>query len=558
MLQILAILTSFIIVAFGQPTGSWILGIISAAFGYAIFWSVLLRYPKATHRFWISTAWFCAVQLVQLYWFVSHPYWYIYGVYLFVSLFLGLQFGLIGILINPNKIFNISKTLFIAAAWTLLEWSRLFIMSGFSFNLAGMALAGNVLTLQLASISGVFGLSFLVITTNLLALKTWMTGFQPSTFACWFVLAASPYLFGAAQYSYHSSKMARNSDYFDTILVQPCFPAEECLGLNSHQEWLNLVQKEWKQILVITKELKDAQPPDLIVLPEAVVPFGTYSFVYPYEQSVTAFHDIYGKDSLIKLPSLEWPFAIKSEASQGSQWLVNNAFWCQGIANFFEAPVIAGLEDAEDTGNGREYYAAAIYFPPQIPGANEPFQASRYAKRVLLPMAEYIPSEFCKKIAARYGITGSFTPGKHAEIWKSNGTPFGVSICYEETFGDLMRENAQKGAKVLVNLTSDIWYPNSSLVRQHLEHSRLRTVENGISLARSCNTGITCAIDSIGRDVALLGENDDQRQQLSASLRVKVPLYTYSTPYTRFGDKPLILLCFFLLPLVFWSRKKDV
>lgn len=281
-------------------------------------------------------------------------------------------------------------------------------------------------------------------------------------------------------------------------------------------------------------------------------PFGTYTFVYPYEKVKEAFLTVYGEDSLQSLPPLEIPWAVE----RGTHWYVSNAFWAQGIANYFDSALIAGFEDAEDTTDGiREYYAAALYFQPLTQKKDNSPVAYRYAKRILLPMGEYIPFDFCRSLAAQYGVAGSFSPGKKAEVWNLKDMPVGISICYEETFGNLVRENRQLGAQVLLNLTSDIWYPNSRLVRQHLEHARLRTVENGFPLIRSCNTGITCAIDSLGRDIAVLGENDVESQNISDALRVNVPVYTYSTPYTHLGDHAIVAFCFLLLPFCFLTNK---
>src|ERR1700733_15263915 len=145
-------LAAFFVVAFGQPAWSWVLAVISATCGFALFWRVLLCYPNPHHRFWLSASWFTAIQLVQLSWFVSHPYLYIYGVYFALSFALGLQFGLLGVLFHPDKINGISRMLLIAATWTIMEWSRLFFMSGFSWNSTGLVLSGNVVSLQTASI----------------------------------------------------------------------------------------------------------------------------------------------------------------------------------------------------------------------------------------------------------------------------------------------------------------------------------------------------------------------------------------------------------------------
>jgi apolipoprotein N-acyltransferase len=548
-------LAAFFIVAFGQPAWNWVLALISAICGFALFWRILLYYPNTYSRFWLSTIWFTAVQLVQLSWLISHPYWYIYGVYFALSFGLGLQFGFLGILFHPDKIYTISQMLFISATWTIIEWSRLFFLSGFTWNSVGMALSGNVISLQTASLAGIYGLSFIVILTNLLALKAWLCRFRIFSTSLWLTVTLFPYFYGGLHYLYHNQQMTKNKNFFETILVQTGFPAEEALNLKSYDEWLEYVLNEWILILQITKSFKTNKEVDLLALPEAVVPFGTYSFVYPYEKVKAIFQSIYGEECLKYLPPLEIPLAISKETDKKLDWLVNNAFWAQALANYFDTTVVAGLEDAEDVAEGiREHYAAAICFKPQSHNPNESFTAFRYAKRVLVPMGEYIPFNFFKSVAAHYGILGSFTAGKKTEIWNCKNVPIGISICYEETFGNLMRENRLHGAEILLNLTSDVWYPNSRLARQHLEHARLRTVESGIPLIRSCNTGITCAVNSLGRDIAVLGENDNESQKLSGALRAAVPLYTYFTLYSLWGDMLIVALCCLLFLLKAWFK----
>lgn len=217
--------------------------------------------------------------------------------------------------------------------------------------------------------------------------------------------------------------------------------------------------------------------------------------------------------------------------------MVNNAYWGQAVANVFESDLVAGLEDAEESEQGeRIYYSAAQFFAPQQMGP-----LNRYAKRILVPMGEYIPFSFCKKLAESYGIGGSFTCGSCA-MAVGTKRPFGMSICYEETFSDLMRDNKSVGAQMLVNLTSDVWYPNSFLPKQHLDHAKLRTIENGFPLVRACNTGITCVVDSFGRESALL----DVSEWTADSLYADVPTYHYDTIYGRFGDKLIVTLAVML------------
>ncbi|MBA2728644.1 MAG: hypothetical protein H0U49_10790, partial [Parachlamydiaceae bacterium] len=168
------LLLSFIIVAFGQPAWEPWLAFVSSLFGYALFWRVLLDLPSGKQRFWLSTAWFGGVQAVQISWMLMHPYSYIYAIHPLICLLLGLQAGLFGLLVKPENIQKLYRVIGMAGAWTLLEWSRLFFLSGYTWNPVGIALTSSVYALQGASLFGVFGLSFWVILVNALALRAWI------------------------------------------------------------------------------------------------------------------------------------------------------------------------------------------------------------------------------------------------------------------------------------------------------------------------------------------------------------------------------------------------
>jgi len=423
----------------------------------------------------------------------------------------------------------------------------------------GMHLSANVYSLQAASLAGLYGLSLWVMIINLLALKAWMQKSWTAVLV-WSCALVAPFLLGYIHLNIHHNKMAQQNNipsHFDALLVQTAFAPEEIANSPAHTDMVGFVIDEWRQILNITSKYHQ-QKIDLIVLPEFVVPFGTYSFLYPAQSVYRVFSEVFGPESLKALPHLEFPLSYVQSTPKGPQIMVNNAFWVQGLANYFQADVIAGLEDAEDVSNQkREYYSGAMFFHPQDPilGIRDP---ERYAKRVLVPMAEYIPFSFCEELAARYGICSSFTHGKEAKIMTCNHVPFSPSICYEETFGNVMSEGRQKGAELMVNMTSDVWYPNSKLPRQHLDHARLRTVENGIPLIRACNTGVTGAIDSFGRNISILGgDSPEDVEWVQDALLVHVPLYSYQTIYSKFGDSLIIGISFVLSFLGYLFRPRD-
>lgn len=543
--QLILYCLSFILVAFGQPAWCWWCGLLAACLGYALFWFALSSVEGNKKRFWIATLWFGLAQAVQLSWLISHPYLYIWGVYFLITFVMGLQFGWLSLFVRPPYIEKIWKIVAIAGFWTCLEWTRLYMLSGFSWNPVGLAMSGSLYPLQLTTIAGVYGLSFWVMFVNLLALRAFFKGYTGWPWFFWLTAAAIPYIFGMIHVSYHDSQIQKDPQpKLSALLVQTAFPVEECLNC-SPDELKSYVQGEWKQILRVLKE-HQSKATDLIVLPEYVVPFGTWAPVFRWSEVRAMILDLYGEEALIQFPPLERPWG---HVLQG-EWFVTNAFFLQGISNLYNAELIAGAEDADYNKEGKiEHYNAALFFEPwNFEGIK------RYEKRVLVPMGEYIPFEFCRQMALDYGIGGSFTPGIEAQVFQGRKARYGPSVCYEETYGDLMRENKRKGASVLVNLTSDVWYPNSLLPQQHRDHAKLRTTEGGLPLLRSCNTGVTCSIDSLGREVDTFG--DDEWKQ--GALHTSISLYNYPTLYSHSGDSLIIGFSGFMTLLLFLRRNSKM
>lgn len=553
--QLLLAALSLLLVGFGQPALCGVCALIAAAAAWIPLLLLLASVALGRNRFLLATLWFTGVQLIQLSWFVSHPFLYIWIVYFAFALLTALQFGLLALFITKERVNSFLGVSALAAAWTLLEWSRLFFLSGFSWNPAGLALTAALYPLQLASVGGIFFLSFWVLWTNLLGVRAYLRYKDKRTWhwrptLLWAAVALTPYIWGFIQVSLHApaidSQLGDEKELFHALLVQTAFPVEETMPFKGPDSFIQYTQQEWRTILQLVKPYIGKRL-DLIALPEFTVPLGTYSLAYAYDDVAAAFEEAFGKASLAVLPPKQGPWAQQWGQGQGqgkSLWMVNNAFWGQAIANIFDAPLLIGLEDADDTPEGeRIYYSAALFFEP---GAQQP---KRYAKRVLVPMGEYIPCSFVKDLVARYGIAASFTPGAAAEVFVAgkNNHPFSPSICYEETFGHLTREGCLLGAKMLVNLTSDVWYPHSALPQQHFDLARLRTVENGVPLLRACNTGITSALDSLGRIHGILSGEDGDSEWVQGALYAAIPTYTYATLYSAVGDTLIIAISVLLL-----------
>ena len=238
------------IVSWGQETGSVVCSVVAAVGGYALFWKAILPY-KGKYRFYLGTVWFAAVQAVQLWWLISHPYLYIWAVWGFLSLGMGVQFGLLCLCITPKTLERFSSLAAVAGLWAVMEWSRLFLLSGLTWNPVGLALSASTYSLQFASVVGVYGLSFWVIFTNLWVLK----GVEQRRLnPLYWGIILLPYLFGWGQLSLYD----REGEPLDVVLVQTGFPVEESLGFQSGEEAVAYVTGEWQKILSLLQQHRAA------------------------------------------------------------------------------------------------------------------------------------------------------------------------------------------------------------------------------------------------------------------------------------------------------------
>ncbi|MEM7174570.1 MAG: apolipoprotein N-acyltransferase [Chlamydiota bacterium] len=537
--QICGVIFSWAVVAFGQPHYSVLLSLVVAGVGVAFFWSVLMQIKTKRLRFGLSLGWFTAVQLVQLSWLASPKYQglYIILVYLALALWLGVQFGGLSLLLPAQAPISWLRMLLIASAWTLCEWSRLFVFCGFVWNPLGLTLSAHPLPAQLASLWGVFGLSFWVVLVNLIALNVF---FAPKRriVTAWLGCFLFPYIWGVLQIGYHSWRQHLvDRKKLTVALVQPAlFPDQKQLWPGSIDRFVPPFD-QWQGILsALETKRNQGKAFDLIVLPEAAVQFDAYACVYPYYDVVRHLGNVWQETQLDLKELLRAPLAKKSEG----KWFVSNAFWVQSLANYYQSEVVVGLGDCDlETG---DCYNAAFHFVPKQKTIR------RYEKQILLPLAEYLPLSFLQPLVARYGIHSSFVPGKEAKVF-SDRFPMSISVCYEECFGDRMRAGRQKGAELFVNVTNDGWYPFSQLPKQHFAHSYLRTLENGVPLVRACNTGVTVAVDSLGQVIEQLEGESGDVETVSGVLVSSVNLYSYKTLYTFWGDQFIVgisMVCLFI------------
>ncbi len=122
----------------------------------------------------------------------------------------------------------------------------------------------------------------------------------------------------------------------------------------------------------------------------------------------------------------------------------------------------------------------------------------RYDKIRLVPFSEHLPFDNILPALNKVKLGQSgFSSGDTLAVWNS-GLPWSPAICFEQIHADFVRQAAQKGAKAMVVITNDGWFGNSLGPRQHWNIHRFHAVENGMSLVRAANTGISGVTDPRG------------------------------------------------------------
>ena len=154
----------------------------------------------------------------------------------------------------------------------------------------------------------------------------------------------------------------------------------------------------------------------------------------------------------------------------------------------------------------------------------------RYDKIHLVPFGEYVPYKPLFFFAGHLLDGLPFIPGTQRVLFEDHGRKYGAFICYESIFGDEIRQFVGNGAQVLVNLSDDGWYGDTSAPWEHLDMVRMRAIENDRWVLRSTNTGVTASIDPHGRIV------DQMPRHVRGALLARFNFVDGITFYTRHGD----------------------
>jgi apolipoprotein N-acyltransferase len=408
------------------------------------------------------------------------------GLLFLFCLYLALYHGAFGLLVSLLGSWQtvrrseqpFSPRMFILAPflWVAVELARTRI-TAFPWDLLGTAQVDNIPLARIATVTGVYGLSFEIMVVNCAFAAAFLVSRQKRRT----MLAASV---GAAIVLQAGSLIkppALPTDHV-ALLVQQNIPVQE--GSEWTKDFFEATLRDLAGISLHPPGAEGVHA-DLIAWPESPAPFYTTD---------PTFRD-----------------AISNVARQSGAWVVAGSL---GIRNATQDP----------TRSTQTFNSAALVSPQGV-------WHGRYDKMHLVPFGEYVPFRSIFFFAG--GLTqqvGDFTHGDSRAPLDAGGMKLGTFICYESVFPDEVRQFAAQGAQVLVNLSNDGWYGDSGAWAQHLAQARMRAVENGRWLLRDTNTGLTSSIDPYGRVVASVP------RKLRTVLVAPYALTSVTTFYTRHGD----------------------
>ncbi len=367
----------------------------------------------------------------------------------------------------------------VGALWVAVEYWHTYMFTGFPWCLLGYGLVDYVGIMQLSTVTGVYGVSFLLCTFNgLLAHALYQ---RKRSLFLGIGIALALLLTGDFVFRLWLDRSVPEVT-LEADRNNPAVHAVSILQLNIPQDtdWTRPVLDNWLQVL--GQMMQDAHT-ELVVMPENPAPF-----YYPSD----------------------WDFTER----------LNDMVKRSGHT------LIAGVVMSHPDPHGQEgtYNSAATLGP-------DAHLIAEYDKQHLVPFGEYIP--FRKYLFFAGKLTreiSDFSPGKEVTVSAINGGKAGIFICYEAIFPDLVRHFTQRGAQILINITNDGWYGRSAAPYQHFEMSRVRAIENRRYLIRAANTGISAIVDPYGR---ILAQSPLEKQMvLQGAFEYRSDL----TFYARFGD----------------------
>ena len=529
--EYLGYLVLICLLAFGQPARSQICSVLSGFFLWGLLWFILSHIPR--NRYLFASVSFFLVEAVRLSWMATPHYhgWGILLPFLFFSSVCAIQLLYFwNKLLKENEL-SYFKIFGLASFWTLLEWSRLYFLCGYPFNPMGLSLSGSLPTMQLASLFGIYGLTFFSLVFNLTAFKCFKEK-RSTDLTIFTLMSASLVLFGF----YRLGEDKKRLETKRVALVQTGWTLEDKgVVCSPYQKSLGEIEQLYYLLTQAKKAYKEKV--DLIVFPEGAISEAKKK-VASCAQIKTLFSWVFSE----KKKEIESLFSLEGEVSYLDVF--------KALSTLCEAEIILGAF-VESENQTERFCNAALWISPKK-------EVMWYGKRKLVPLGEYLPKGFPTFIASQYGVTSFFSEGKEKKVLGQK-IKYLPTVCFEECFSHFTKKDKALDVDLLVNITNDIWFYPSLLAKQHLYHARLRALENGIPHIRACNSGITAVIDYKGRILQTLPESKADGRPYQGLLISDVPMRSISTVYSIWCDRSILaistLFSFFYLVHIFKKNK---
>jgi apolipoprotein N-acyltransferase len=451
--------------------------------------------------------------LTLLYWLLytmqtygGLPFYLAIPVLFLLSAYMAVYIGFFAALISPwTKNLSWGCLAAVPVFWVSLEYIRGFLFTGFPWSFLGYSQFNQLQIIQISDIFGVYGVSFLMALCSaaLFLVLEIVSGQKPSEkknqmfpfkavqiLSVFIVLLACTWIYGKWQISSFDNQLSKATTSRITVVQG---------NIDQAIKWDPAFQIETTQKYIDMSFSAEKKDPDLVVWPETATPFYFLNDAL-LSRMVIDMVSLMERDFLIGSPSYNY--------------------------NETKEEII--------------YYNSAYLLD------SDPKVIGKYDKVHLVPFGEYVPfKKWLPFLGKMVDHVGDFKPGQKGEtlVWKDE--KLGVQICFEIIFPGLSRAMVKNGAGILINITNDAWFAETSAPYQHFSMAVFRAVENRRSLVRSANTGISGFVDPVGRvmDQSALFED--------AVLTENVPIYHEVSLYTRFGDFFAIACTLFSVILVF-------
>jgi len=456
-------------------------------------------------------------------WYLGNCYWiyqtmYLYGglakpvaagILMLFCLYLGLYHALFaGIVtgLRRSRLGAQGALLLAPFAWVAVELARTHI-TGLPWDLLGIAQVDNPLLTRLAPITGAYGISFIIAAVNALWLVRIRLRERRYTRPALTVA-------GVALVLLYLVLLRRVQPPAHVPTTAVATLVQHNLGVGTQTETHESAQQMLSSFMRLS-----LFPPSMRC--NGIPELAATSCVDPMAPQSKGEEQL---GPILPTSLIVWPESPSNFEEQDPAF----RSVMSALARATHAPVIAGnvaVDRDPSIKRGFSLYNSANLIAP------DGTFSGRYDKIHLVPFGEYVPFKRLFFFAGDLlGEVGSFDPGTHRTVLSTGAHHYGTFICYESIFGDEVRQFAKQGADVLVNISNDGWYGDTSAPWQHLNMVRMRAIENHRWVLRSTNTGVTAVIDPYGRVTS------SAPRHIRTALRVAFGYETDVTFYTAHGD----------------------